>query len=139
METLMAERRGTPRQKSFLRGCIYFNNRRSVMDCLIRDLTEDGARIIFSHTVNVPDIVELYIPQREQTLRAHVKWRRGDDIGLDFTNRAAAASASASSAVSRDGELGKRVAQLEAEVTALKRTVRQLKRELANASDAEVA
>ena len=136
----MAERRGTPRQKSFLRGCIYFNNRRSVFDCLIRDLTEDGARIIFSHTVNVPDVVELYIPQREQTLRAHVKWRRGDDVGLDFTNRAAAApAASASSAGPQDGELGKRVAQLEAEVMALKRTVRQLKRELPNASDAEVA
>lgn len=137
----MAERRVTPRQKSFLRGCIYFNNRRSVFDCLIRDLTEDGARIIFSHAVNVPDIVELYIPQREQTLRAHVKWRRGDDVGLDFTRRpaTAAASSSASSAVSQDGELGKRVAQLEAEVTALKRTVRQLKRELPNASDAEVA
>jgi hypothetical protein len=137
METIMAERRVTPRQKSFLRGCIYFNNRRSVLDCLVRDLTEDGARIIFSHTVNVPDIVELYIPQREQTLRAHVKWRRGDDVGLDFTNRAAAASTS--SAAPQDGELGKRVAQLEAEVTALKRTVRQLKRELPNASDAEVA
>jgi hypothetical protein len=135
----MAERRGLPRQKSFLRGCIYFNNRRSVLDCLVRDLSDDGARIIFSHTVNVPDVVELYIPQREQTLRAHVKWRRGDDVGLDFTNRAAAASAAASSAAPADGELGKRVAQLEAEVMALKRTVRQLKRELPNANDAEVA
>jgi hypothetical protein len=139
METKMAERRGLPRQKSFLRGCIYFNNRRSVLDCLVRDLSDDGARIIFSHTVNVPDVVELYIPQREQTLRAHVKWRRGDDVGLDFTNRAAAASAAASSAAPADGELGKRVSQLEAEVMALKRTVRQLKRELPNANDAEVA
>jgi PilZ domain len=140
-ETIMAERRGMPRQKSFLRGCIYFNNRRSVLDCLIRDLTEDGARIIFSHTVNVPDVVELYIPQREQTVRAHVKWRRGDDIGLDFANRSAAASAPAPapSAAPQDAELGKRVAQLEADVTALKRTVRQLKRELPNGNDAEVA
>src|ERR1700685_1607251 len=91
-ERTMAERRVAPRQKSFLRGCIYFNNRRSVLDCLVRDLTEDGARIIFSHAVNVPDIVELYIPQKEQTLRAHVKWRRGDDVGLDFTNREAGGS-----------------------------------------------
>jgi hypothetical protein len=136
----MAERRGKPRQKSFLRGCIYFNNRRSVLDCLVRDLTEEGARIIFSHTVNVPDVVELYIPQKEQTLRAYVKWRRGDDVGLDFTNRAVAApAASPSSAAPQDGELGKRVAQLEAEVMALKRMVRQIKRELPNANDAEVA
>jgi len=136
----MAERRGVPRQKSFLRGCIYFNNRRSVLDCLVRDLSDDGARIIFSHTVNVPEIVELYIPQREQTVRAHVKWRRGDDVGLDFTNRSvAAASGPAASAAPQDAELGKRVAQLEAEVVALKRAMRQLKRELPNGKDAEVA
>ena len=128
----MSERRVAPRQKSFLRGCIYFNNRRSVMDCLVRDLTEDGARIIFSHAVNVPDIVELYIPQKEQTLRARVKWRRGDDVGLDFTEPEAAAA-------SPDTELGKRVAQLEAEVVALKRMVRQIKRELPNQNDADVA
>ncbi len=134
----MAERRVAPRQKSFLRGCIYFNNRRSVLDCLVRDLTDDGARIIFSHTVNVPDIVELYIPQKEQTLRAHVKWRRGDDVGLDFVNRPAAAPA-ADPASSWDAELGKRVAQLEAEVMVLKRMVRQIRRELPSAKDAEVA
>ncbi len=128
----MSERRVAPRQKSFLRGCIYFNNRRSVMDCLVRDLTEDGARIIFSHAVNVPDVVELHIPQKEQTLRARVKWRRGDDVGLDFTEPEAAASSS-------DPELGKRVAQLEAEVVALKRMVRQIRRELPNPNDAEVA
>ncbi len=129
----MSERRVAPRQKSFLRGCIYFNNRRSVMDCLVRDLTEDGARIIFSHAVNVPDVVELYIPQKEQTLRAHVKWRRGDDVGLDFIDRETAAS------VPPEAELAKRVAQLEAEVTALKNMVRQIKRELPNQNDAEVA
>ena len=134
-ESIMAERRVAPRQKSFLRGCIYFNNRRSVLDCLIRDLTEDGARIIFSHTVNVPDVVELYIPQREKTLRAHVKWRRGDDVGLDFTTPETAATPAASA----DTELAKRVAQLEAEVTALKRMMRQIKRELPNQNDAEVA
>jgi uncharacterized protein YceH (UPF0502 family) len=61
-----------------------------------------------------------------------VKWRRGDDVGLDFTNREAAASP-------EDAELGKRVAQLEAEVSALKKIVRQIKRELPNANDAEVA
>jgi hypothetical protein len=128
----MSERRVAPRQKSFLRGCIYFNNRRSVMDCLVRDLTEDGARVIFSHAVNVPDVVELYIPQKEQTLRARVKWRRGDDVGLDFTEPETAASPA-------DTELAKRVAQLEAEVVALKRMVRQIRRELPNPNDAEVA
>ena len=47
-EVRTTERRRIPRQKSFLRGMIYFNNRRSVADCLIRDISPYGARLIFS-------------------------------------------------------------------------------------------
>ena len=71
----MAERRNATRQKSFLRGCIYFNNRRSAVDCLIRDISSTGAKLIFSDAITVPDVVELYIPQKEQTLRAEVHFR----------------------------------------------------------------
>lgn len=80
----MAERRRSVRKKSFLRGCVYFNKRRSAIDCLIRDISDQGARIIFSGAVNVPDVVDLYIPQKEQTIRARVQWRRGDEVGLAF-------------------------------------------------------
>ena len=62
----MGERRRSSRRKSFLRGCIYFNNRRSAIDCLVRDLSAAGARLIFSAAVNVPDVVDLYIPQKER-------------------------------------------------------------------------
>jgi hypothetical protein len=86
----MAERRRSVRKKSFLRGCVYFNKRRSAIDCLIRDISDQGARIIFSGTTNFPDVVELYIPHKEQTVRAHVQWRRGDEVGLAFPEAAAA-------------------------------------------------
>ena len=69
----MAERRGSRRTKSFLRGFVYVSRKRGALACLIRDLSEKGARIIFSDTVTLPDVVELYIPQREQTLRARVR------------------------------------------------------------------
>lgn len=75
-ETNMAERRRATRQKSFLRGCVYFNKRRGAVDCLIREISDEGARIIFSDTVNVPDVVELYIPQKEQTVRARTTRKR---------------------------------------------------------------
>ena len=48
---------------------VYFNNRRSVADCLIRDISPFGARLIFSDTITTPDTMDLYIPQKEQTLR----------------------------------------------------------------------
>ena len=52
----MAERRRSLRKKSFLRGCVYFNKRRSAIDCLIRDISDQGARIIFSGTTNFPTL-----------------------------------------------------------------------------------
>ncbi len=100
----MAERRHATRQKSFLRGCVFFNKRRGAMDCLIRDISADGARIIFSGAVSVPDIVELCIPQKEETVRARVKWRRGDEVGLAFT----AAEGAAAAPGADDGDLARR-------------------------------
>ena len=83
-EPRTVERRRITRQKSFLRGMIYFNNRRNVVDCLIRDISPYGARLIFSDAVTTPDVLELYIPQKEQTLRIHVIWRHGQEVGVAF-------------------------------------------------------
>ena len=82
------ERRRIARQKSFLRGMIYFNNRRNVVDCLVRDISQYGARLIFSDAVTTPDVLELYIPQKEQTLRINVIWRHGQEVGVAFAQAA---------------------------------------------------
>jgi uncharacterized protein YceH (UPF0502 family) len=126
----MSERRRSTRQKSFLRGCIYFNNRRSATDCLIRDISETGARLIFSDTVTIPDKVELYIPQKDETLRAHVQWRHGDEVGVAF-------GALATGKGKHDDELAGRVEKLEAEIAALRKMLKRLKSEVAgNAEEA---
>jgi hypothetical protein len=129
-EAKMGERRGSRRQKSFLRGVVNFDKRRGGMNCLIRDLSEDGARIILSHTVTIPEIIELHIPQRGQTVRARVQWRRADEIGLAFSEKTAAAASP------HESELLQRIAQLEAEITTLRRTIKRLKRE--NGGDGEI-
>ena len=121
----MSERRGSIRQKSFLRGCVYFNKRRSAVDCLIRDISDEGARIVFSEAVSVPDIVELYIPQKEQMLRSRVQWRHGDEIGLAFGD---ALLGPGDPVQSR--ELAERVTALETELAALKRMVKRLRSEV---------
>ncbi len=128
----MAERRISSRQKSFLRGCVYFNNRRSAFDCLIRDISSTGARLIFSGTVSVPDVVDLYIPQKEQTLSAQVQWRHGDEVGVAFAN-AAQAPGSTSPA---DADLAERVENLEVEIAAIKKMLKRLKADVAGADEA---
>jgi hypothetical protein len=119
----MSERRRSVRQKSFLRGCVYFDKRRSAADCLIRDISDEGARIIFSDAVTVPDIIELYIPQKEQTLRARVQWRHGHEIGLGF-------STAVSAGATPEADLAQRVEKLEQEIASLKRMFRRLKGEV---------
>jgi hypothetical protein len=125
----MSERRRATRQKSFLRGCIYFNNRRSAIDCLIRDVSQTGARLIFSDTVSVPDVVDLHIPQKDQMLRAHVQWRRGEELGIAFATAAGAPDQPA------DGDLTERVAKLEAEIAVLKKMLKRLKIDVAAGAD----
>jgi uncharacterized small protein (DUF1192 family) len=132
----MSERRNSRRSKSFLRGFVYVSRKRGALACLVRDLSEKGARIIFSDEVTLPEMVELYIPQREQTLRARVSWRKNDEIGLAFFaepkgERAADASSTA-------GEIVQRVAMLEAEIASLRAVLKRLKSAKSDA-DAEAA
>jgi PilZ domain len=122
----MSERRHASRQKSFLRGCIYFNKRRSALDCLVRDISPTGARLILSESVSVPDVVDLYIPQKEETLRARIQWRTSGEIGVAFGSEAEVKAAAS---------LTERIDRLEAELTALKRMVKRLKAEIANGAD----
>ncbi len=126
----MPTRRRTERLKSFLRGRVNFDNGRISLDCLIRDITNLGARIIFSDTVNIPSVVNLHIPQKAQTLRAHVIWRHGDEIGLAFTE------ANPALAPSNNDHLAARVTQLESEIIALRRLLKKLVSKMGDHSDA---
>jgi hypothetical protein len=131
----MSERRVATRQKSFLRGRVIFNNRRSAVDCLVRDISDTGARLIFSSTIAIPDVADLYIPQKEQTLVIRVEWRHGDEVGVSFPQAGHAPEPAAST---ESDDLGERVQKLEAEIAALRRIVRRLQAAVPGA-DADVA
>jgi PilZ domain len=123
------ERRRVSRQKSFLRGMIYFNNRRNVIDCLIRDISPYGARLIFSDAVSTPDVFELYIPQKEQTLRIQVIWRHGQEVGVAF------AQDTQLETVAETGDLAERVGRLEMEIAGLKRMLKKIRTEAGPEND----
>ena len=126
----MKERRSSSRQKSFLQGRIYFNNRRSCVDCLVRDYSEHGARLKFSESATVPEAMELYIPNREEMHRARVIWRSGNELGVSFGEDVQSPSIAPEAA---QGDLPARVQKLEAEVASLKRIVNELRAEIRKA------
>jgi hypothetical protein len=119
----MQERRIAPRKRSFLKGTVYFNNRLSSIDCLVRDFSETGARLEFGTVVSVPDSLELHIPARDQTLKAQVRWRREEEIGVSFGDTASEGSAKA-------GDLAQRVAALEHDLVKLQRIVLDLRADI---------
>jgi PilZ domain-containing protein len=131
----MSERRRAQRLKSFLRGYVYFDKRRGTLSCLVRDLSEEGARIIFSESVTIPDMLNLHIPQKDLTLRARVTWRRGDEIGLGFS----ATAATTAEPLPDPSQLMKRIAQLEGEIVKLRKMLRRMKGEMPPSHEDDIA
>jgi hypothetical protein len=129
----MPERRITSRQKSFLQGRVYYNNRRSSLDCLVRDVSGTGAKLVFGEAVTVPDAIELYLSNKDEVRRAKVQWRKGHEIGVDFSDDSADIGTAAGS-----GDLIGRVLKLERECAALKRTVNELRTDIRRMSSEPV-
>jgi len=86
----MSESRTKTRKRCFLGARIQFNNRRSSFDCLVRDISVDGARLELASLESMPDEFDLVIPQQERQYRAKVMWRRNNICGVSFLVREAA-------------------------------------------------
>jgi hypothetical protein len=72
----MHERRRIQRSRTYLGGHIAFNNRYSACECLVSDLSPNGAGIAFSHPMPLPSEFDLTVLQRGDSRRARVTWRR---------------------------------------------------------------
>jgi hypothetical protein len=130
----MSERRVASRKRSFLQGRLFYNNRRNSVDCVIRDISETGARLQFSAAVTVPEALELYVPNKDQMYRVRAEWRQGEEMGVVFLNAAANDPSIAGRADA--GDLADRVNKLESELLTLRRIVNELRTELRQRGEA---
>jgi hypothetical protein len=119
----MAERRTVSRQKSFLQGRIFFNNRRTSVDCLVRDFCQHGARLKFSSVTATPDVVELYIPNKDESYRAKVQWRNADEMGVWFETAEGSPPLAPGAA---PADWSARIHKLEHDVASLQRKLNEL-------------
>ncbi|WP_027173054.1 PilZ domain-containing protein [Methylobacterium sp. 10] len=119
----MSDKRKEARQRTFLKGRIIFNNGASSMDCLVRDLSSVGARLALTETATLPDLFDLFIPQKERTYRASLRWRRTDGIGVAFVDETAAAAPVPLAEPGAMLALIQRIGELEAENAVLRRLV----------------
>ncbi len=58
---------------------------RSVIDCVVMDLSPTGARVRTGTPVTVPEWVTFLLPDGMSS-RARRRWTRGNEIGLELTS-----------------------------------------------------
>lgn len=78
------DQRASKRQRTILDGRIVFNNRFSLIECTVRDLSDTGARIAFSHPITIPQEFEIEVPNKRLSRWARVMWSNGKEYGITF-------------------------------------------------------
>lgn len=80
----MQKRRKHQRRRTYLRGQAAFGQRYCAINCLVRNLSCDGARLLFSDHVFIPDEFDLMIPLKGDSRRARIVWRYQANVGVQF-------------------------------------------------------
>ena len=76
----MNERRKSRRNRTLRSAKICFNGLNSDVDCTVRDLSDDGARLTLTSTIGVPDGFQLDLLGSKRPCR--VAWRSAVQLGV---------------------------------------------------------
>lgn len=114
----MSERRKERRKRTYLGAQVVFNRRLNIYDCLIENMSDGGAKLVFAYPATIPSAFELLVRQRGESRRASVKWRSKLAAGVGFEDDTASPYVSL--------EATRRIRGLEAERDALKARIAEL-------------
>lgn len=117
---MTVERRQSARMPSFLGARIHMRHLNSSYDCIVRNLSDAGGRLVMPAPTFLPETFDLYITQRDEMHRARVVWRNERHVGVAFEKR----DARASEPISLDQV--RRLKKLEAEREQMKRRIEDL-------------
>jgi hypothetical protein len=79
----MAERR-KHRRSRVLKSAKLVLGSSSVIDCVVRNLTNNGARVLVSNATTLPEHLHLTFDNGRTSYACKVVWRRLDETGLEF-------------------------------------------------------
>jgi PilZ domain-containing protein len=77
------DKRGAPRHRVLKQGMLAFDQGGGV-DCIVRNLSPNGARIDIVNPVGLPDVFTLVIESDSFSRRCHVAWSSERQIGVVF-------------------------------------------------------
>jgi PilZ domain len=80
------ERRKKFRRRCYLGARVIFNDRRSSLNCTVRNLSGTGAQLSFDIMPTLPDHIEIMVDRRKTLAAADVVWRDGNSLGVVFAH-----------------------------------------------------
>ena len=83
----MIERRQNARARVIYSGVIAYDQRRSTMNCVVRNFSEDGVKVEFDNTPLLPDEIDLLIAKKSRAFNAKIVWRGDREAGLTFRSK----------------------------------------------------
>lgn len=84
-DAMFAERRGTERHRVFKGATLSFNKGYGAFECVVKNLSDGGARLSFGETSAVPNQFSLQLSGDNARRPAIVRWRTINAIGISFT------------------------------------------------------
>lgn len=85
MVKIMQEQRKHVRQRTYLGAKLEFSGT-STMDCVVRNLSQAGARVEFHNAAAVPVDLTVDVPVRNMRRHARIVWRNFGVAGLVFVD-----------------------------------------------------
>jgi PilZ domain len=80
----MLEKRQIQRTRVLKGAKIILDNRSSLFDCTVRNLTNHGASVHLASSVGIPDVFSLSFDFGRSSRRCRVIWRTENKIGVVF-------------------------------------------------------
>jgi hypothetical protein len=115
------EQRGSPRHnRCFFRAFVYFAGNHTAVECIVRDISDTGARLQFPRPQKPAQSLDLYIPIKGQSYHSNVRWEDGNELGVAFYTSA--------NAEAENIGIDERMNRLEAEIAVLRQAVKHLQK-----------
>jgi PilZ domain len=86
-EANVSERRRLQRSRVYLGASIAYDNRRATLDCVVRNLTAEGAMIATANSASVPEVFNLLVPAKSLSFLGRAVWRTEERMGVKFLDR----------------------------------------------------
>src|SRR5215213_2861372 len=109
-----SESRRNQRQRTLKDGKIIFNENRSVINCIVRDVSPTGAKLKLAATTELPTEFKLLLVSENLIAPVACVWRKGDLVGVHFLAEPRTASKMVADARRLKGPAGKGRASREA-------------------------